>query len=84
MSDIQVLEIPQLVKEIVKCLVDDPSKIEIKEDHGERTIVLNISVPKEDVGKIIGKNGKIVSSIRSICENIAAKNNKRINIHVID
>lgn len=79
-----ILEISQLVREIVKCLIDKPEEINIKEEHGDRTIVLNISVAKEDVGKIIGKNGKIVSAIRSICENIAAKNQKRINIHVID
>lgn len=80
----QVLEISSLVKEVIKCLVDNVEKIDIKEEHGDRTIVLNISVAKEDVGKVIGKNGKIISSIRNICENIAAKNEKRINIHVID
>lgn len=80
----QPLEIPKLIYEIVNCLVDKTDQIDIKEEHGDRTIVLNISVAKEDVGKIIGKQGKIVSSIRNICENIAAKNNKRINIHVID
>lgn len=79
-----VLEISDLVREIVKCLVDDVNAITIKEEHGDRTIVLNVSVAKADVGKIIGKQGKIVSSIRAICENIAAKNQKRINIHVID
>ena len=79
-----VLEISALVKEIIRCLVDNLEKIDIKEEHGDRTVVLNISVAKEDVGKVIGKQGKIISSIRNICENIAAKNEKRINIHVID
>lgn len=78
------LSISELVREIIKCLVDDLDNIEIKEEHGDRTIVLSINVSKTDVGKIIGKKGKIISAIRAICENIAAKNDRRINIHVID
>lgn len=80
----EILQISQLIREIVKCLVDNTEAINIKEEHGDRSIVLSITVAKEDVGKIIGKQGKIVTSIRNICENIAAKNDKRINIHVID
>ena len=80
----ECLTISQLVLEIIKCLVDDLDNIEIKEEHGDRTIVLSINVSKSDVGKIIGKKGKIISAIRAICENIAAKNDQRINIHVID
>lgn len=80
----EVMTVSKLVYEIVHCLVDNHQKIEIKEEHGDRTIVLSITVDKTDVGKIIGKQGKIISSIRNICENIAAKNNQRINIHVID
>ena len=76
--------IKDLVHQIVACLVDDIDAINIDENNGDRSIVLNITVAKTDVGKIIGKSGKIISAIRSICENIAAKRNKRINIHVID
>jgi len=76
--------ITELVKTIVSQLVDNPEEIIIEEKSGNRTTVISITVPKEEVGKIIGREGKIITSIRTICENIAAKNEKRVNIHIID
>jgi len=73
-----------LVTNIVGQLVDDPSKVEIEEKSGSRSTVLSIIVPKDEVGKIIGKDGKIITAIRTISENIAAKHDKRISIHIID
>ncbi len=80
----EVNNITELVKTIVGQLVDNPEKVVIEEKSGNRTTVISITVPKEEVGKIIGREGKIITSIRTICENIAAKNEKRVNIHIID
>lgn len=79
-----MLSITELVREIVQCLVDNPEDVDIEERSGARTTVINITVPKEDVGKIIGKEGRIITAIRTISENIAAKYEKRVNIHIID
>lgn len=79
-----VMNINELLKEIVKSLVDNPDAIDIQEHAGERTTVININVAREDIGKVIGKKGKIITSLRCIMENIAAKNNNRVNIHIID
>jgi len=80
----EVNNITELVKTIVGQLVDNPEQVVIEEKSGNRTTVISITVPKEEVGKIIGREGKIITSIRTICENIAAKNEKRVNIHIID
>jgi len=82
MNDVN--HITELVRTIVSQLVDNPSAIMIEEKSGDRTTVISITVPKDEVGKIIGREGKIITSIRTICENIAAKNEKRVNIHIID
>ena len=79
-----MLTIPELVKQVVECLVDKPETVVIEEKSGERTTVINIIVPKEEVGKVIGREGKIITAIRTISENIAAKYQKRVNIHIID
>lgn len=79
-----MLTIPELVREVVQCLVDKPEEVDIEERSGERTTVINITVPKDEVGKIIGKEGRIITAIRTISENIAAKYEKRVNIHIID
>lgn len=80
----EIMSITQLVGEVVKCLVDKPEEVTVEEKSGERTTVINIYASKEDVGKIIGKGGRLITALRVICENIATKNNKRVNIHIID
>jgi predicted RNA-binding protein YlqC (UPF0109 family) len=81
MSNITTLE---LLRAIVEGLVDEPNEIQINEVSGDRTTVINIIVPKTEVGKIIGKDGRVIVAIRTIFENMAAKNGKRVNIHIID
>jgi len=79
-----MLSITDLVREVVQCLVDKPEQIQIDEITGDRTVVINITVPKDEVGKIIGRQGRIITAIRTIAENIAAKLGKRVSIHIID
>ena len=80
----EFIPVKELVGNIIKCLVDNPELIQIEEKSGDRTTVINITVPKEEVGKIIGRNGRIISAIRTIAENISAKYSRRVNIHIID
>ena len=68
---------------IVKKLVDLPEKVEINETTGTNVTILEVSVDESDVGKIIGKEGKTASSIRTIIKSIAKKNGKRIIIEVV-
>lgn len=72
------------IEDTVNLLVDDPSEVVIEEKLGTKSIIVNITVPKPEVGKIIGKEGKLITAIRTISETIAAKNERRISIHIID
>ena len=73
------MEIPVLVENIVKSLVDAPESVLIEEKAGHRTSVINISTAREDIGKIIGKSGKVITALRVLIENIASKNGKRVS-----
>lgn len=76
--------VPELIVEICKCLCDSPEEIKVEDKSGEKSAVIHINVAKSDIGKVIGKQGNIISAIRTICENISAKNHKRVSIHIID
>lgn len=65
---------------IVMSIVDNPDKVEIKEDSDNGVVNFTIGVAKEDMGKIIGKNGKIIKSIRNVMKIPAIKTNKKIFI----
>jgi len=73
-----------LVLQIVKNLVEYPGMIEIIETRGSSTILLEISVAPEDIGKIIGKQGKIIDAIRTILISIASRNHLRVNLEVVE
>lgn len=71
-----------LVKYIVENLVENKESIEIKTEDGEKTCVLTILVNKEDIGKVIGRDGKIARSIRTIVKSASAKLNKKYIVKI--
>ena len=65
---------------IVAQIVDDPEKVEISETEDQGMINFSITVAPSDMGKIIGKNGKVIRAIRNVVKIAAIKQNKKINI----
>jgi len=76
--------ISDIIEQIVKALVDNPDKVQINQESGEKTLSLNITCDRSDIGKIIGKSGKTISAIRTIAKIISSKNGKKITITIID
>jgi len=74
----------EIVEYIVKSLVDDPSKVDIREVEGEKTTILELRVAQEDVGKVIGKQGRIAKAIRTILNAAASKSAKRVVLEILD
>ena len=62
-----------LVEHIAKALVDHPEQVTVSEIEGERTSVIELSVAKEDMGKVIGKQGRTATAIRTILGAVSAK-----------
>jgi len=75
--------VKELVKFIAKSLVDDPDAVDVTEIEGERSIILELRVAPEDMGKVIGKQGKIAKAIRTITKATAAKEGKRVVVEIL-
>lgn len=73
-----------LVEVIVKRLVDSPEDVSIKEVNGEKSIILELRVNADDIGKVIGKGGRIISAIRTLLYSVVATGDKRILLEVIE
>lgn len=73
----------ELVTEILKAIVDNPDAVEVTEVEGERAAIIEIKVAPEDVGKVIGREGRIINSLRQIVRAAAGKASKRITIELI-
>lgn len=73
----------ELLEGLVQSLVDDPSSVEIKETAGESIIILEITVSSSDVGKVIGKGGRIANAIRTIVKAAAVKINKKVTVEIM-
>jgi len=74
----------ELVTFIAQSLVDDPDKVEVREVLGEQTAVLELKVAQEDLGKIIGKQGKTAKAMRTILGAAAAKMRKRAVLEILE
>lgn len=70
------------VEYIVKNLVDHKEDVQVTSQPDGKVTVINVTVNPEDMGKVIGKNGKIVQSIRNIVRSVSAKNNTRYVVKV--
>ena len=73
----------ELVEYIVKSLVDSPDYVEVTETSGSSVIILEISVGQSDIGKVIGKEGRIANAIRTIVKAAAAKSDKKVTVEIL-
>lgn len=73
----------ELVEFIAKSLVDNPDKVEVNEIEGSQSIIIELKVQDEDMGKVIGKQGRIAKAIRTVVKAAAIKDNKRVVVEII-
>jgi len=74
----------ELIEYIAKSLVDQPDAVKVTAVEGERTSVIELSVANEDMGKIIGKQGRTVSAIRTLLNAASMKQKKRTILEIIE
>jgi len=73
-----------LVAQIARALVDKPEEVAVAEIEGNQTSVLELRVAKDDIGKVIGKKGRIATAMRTIVSSVAAKEKKRTVLEIMD
>lgn len=73
----------ELVEIIAKSLVDNPDAVQVNEISGEQSVILELRVDPEDMGKVIGKQGRIAKAIRTVVKAAATKENKRVVVEII-
>ena len=69
---------------VVRSLVDAPDAVRVSTEDGANSVVIRIDCNKEDIGKIVGKRGKIIMSIRSLVSGAAGRQHKRVSVDVLD
>ena len=74
----------EILETIIKSLVENQEAVTITEKEDDKQIILEVKVLDTDMGKVIGKQGKIAKSIRTLMKSIAGKEHKRVTIEFID
>ena len=73
----------ELLEIIAKNLVDNPEQVSVSEIKGERSIVLELMVAPDDMGKVIGKQGRIAKAIRTVVKAAAVHDDKKIVVEIV-
>lgn len=73
----------ELVKYIAQALVDNPEEVVVNEIEGEQSVIIELKVAPDDMGKVIGKQGRIAKAIRTVVKAAATKENKRVIVEII-
>ena len=74
----------QILLDITKAIVEDPDSVSVTEKVSGDTVILELSVAKSDMGKVIGRGGRIAKCIRVVMRAAAAKENKRVIVDIVD
>ena len=74
----------ELVEYIAKSLVDDPSGVVVNMIEGEKSTILELKVSEGDIGKVIGKHGRIAKAVRTILSASSTKSGKRVVLEILD
>lgn len=72
------------VEWVVKKIVDQPDQVLVEEINQENQVLLNLKVAQEDMGRVIGKAGKIIKAIRNLVKIIAIKEGKLVNLQLVE
>jgi predicted RNA-binding protein YlqC (UPF0109 family) len=80
----QMSKLTEIVEQMAKAIVDHPEKVEVKEIEGEKVTVIELKVAPEDLGKIIGKQGRTARAMRVILASVARKENKKAVLEILE
>lgn len=72
-----------LLEFVVKAIVDVPGEVSVNEVEGEKALILEVKVAESDIGKVIGKHGRIINAIRTIIRAAAVKDGKKVSIELL-
>jgi hypothetical protein len=78
------MEPRELVEELAKALVEKPEEVAVSELKGEQVTVIELKVAKEDIGKVIGRGGRIAMAMRTILGAVSSKTKKNVLLEIID
>lgn len=73
----------ELVEVIAKALVDHPDEVVVTETENAKSVVLELKVAQEDMGKVIGKQGRIAKAIRTVVKSAASKDDKKVIVEIL-
>lgn len=73
----------ELVEFIAKSLVENPDEVVVNEVEGSQSVIIELKVAQEDMGRVIGKQGRIAKAMRTIVKAAAIKDNKRVVVEII-
>jgi predicted RNA-binding protein YlqC (UPF0109 family) len=74
----------ELVEYIAKALVDEPEGVEVNMIEGEKSTILELKVAPDDVGKVIGKHGRIAKAMRTVLAAVSTRTGKRVVLEILD
>lgn len=74
----------ELLAYVAKSLVDNPDAVQVKEVDCDGEVILELRVASEDMGKVIGRNGRIAKEIRTIVRSLAQRKNTRVSVEIVD
>jgi predicted RNA-binding protein YlqC (UPF0109 family) len=74
----------ELLRFLARCIVNDPESIEVSTSEEERRLEFQLRVAQEDMGRVIGKNGKTVNAIRSVMKAASVKAEKKVSVEVLE
>jgi predicted RNA-binding protein YlqC (UPF0109 family) len=74
----------ELVTYLAKALVNNPDEVEVSEIQGETAAILELRVAKEDLGRIIGKQGRTAKSIRTLINAAASRTNRKVVLEIVE
>jgi len=77
-------QIDELVTQIVQALVDRPQEVRVNTIHGGHTMVLELRVAKDDIGKVIGRQGRTAQAMRTLIAAVSAKIKKRTVLEIVE